>query len=315
MVNLVTTPRKFKNKALLIGLEDEYGVDAVLTGALNWIEARNISFTPMDVDKVARNIEMPYMGNTGDVIVGTWSKLSFDVAMVPSGALGVAPKWAPLLLGCSWAETVTAVTSVVYNLVSKDVVSLCAYMNIDGVLHKLLGMRGEVKAKMSAKGIPMLSFSYDSLYMVPVDGPMPTVTRTGWMLEEGVNSVNTGPAVINSVPTAFSAFDWSLGNKVDRIDLPGPQLLVDISDRAPQASITIMAPDLATFNPFALVQSGATVPLTTTHGKAPGRKIKTDMHVRIINADYDQIDGSTAYKLTLQPAPVAGNDEIVITCL
>lgn len=315
MANIVGQPRKWKNKALLIKTEATYGVDATPTGAANWIEARNLSLTPMDSDKVARNIEMPYKGNAGSILVSHWAKLSFDVAYAPSGTAGTAPKWGPLMLGCGMAQTVTAATSVAYNLVSTGELSLCAYINIDGTLHQMLGLRGEVKCKMAAKGTPMLSFSYDAVYITPVAGAMPAVTRTGWAIEEGVNSKNTLPVTIGATPLAFSAFDWSLGNKVTRMDLPGPQLEVVITDRSPQASITVLAPGVAIFDPFVLAESGATVALTTTHGSVAGKKIQVDMNVRVVGVDYDRIEEMMAYKLTLEPVPVVGDDEIVLTCL
>lgn len=315
MANLIPNPRHWRNKALLVKTEASYGVDSTPTGALNWIEARNVTLTPMDTEKVERNIDLPYMGSAGSVNVTTWGKISFDVAMAPSGAAGVAPKWAPLLMACGTAETVIAVTSVAYNLVSNVFSSVVAYMNIDGTVHKLLGMRGEVKGKVSAKGLPMLSFSFDAIYVTPVEGVLPAVVRTGWMLEEGVNSANTAPVTLGGVPLAFSTLDWAFGNKIARMDLPGPQREVVITDRNASASMTVLAPDLATFNPFALVEAQTVVVLSSTHGSAAGKKIKTDMQVRVIGVEYDKIEELVAYKLTLDPVPVAGNDEIVLTCL
>ncbi|MFZ6747425.1 phage tail tube protein [Undibacterium sp. Ren11W] len=315
MANLIAQPRKWKNKAVLIKLEATYGVDATPTGAANWIEARNVNLTPMDTEKVATNIILPYMGNSGSIVVGQWAKLSFDVALAPSGVVGTAPKWAPLIMACGMAETIAPGVSVNYNLVSNAFSSVVGYINIDGTLHKLCGMRGEVKGKVNAKGAPMLSFSFDALYLMPATDGMPVVTRTGWKLEEGVNSKNTAPVSIDGIALSYSAFDWSIGNKVARIDLPGPQYGIEISDRSPQASITVLAPDLAVFNPFAMADAGTTVPVSATHGSAAGKKIKTDLKARIVGVDYDQIDEMTAYKLTLEPLPVNGNDEIALSCL
>jgi hypothetical protein len=315
MPNLVTAPRKWRSKALLLKLETTYGVDSTPTGAANWIEARNISLTPIDADKVQRDIELPYAGNAGSVLVSFWAKLSFDVAMIPSGTAGTAPKWDPAMLACGTASTTVATTSVAYNLVSAAYPSVVGYMNIDGVLHKLLGMRGNAKASMAAKGTPKLSFDFDALYVTPATGAMPTVTRTGWPIEEGVNSVNTGPATINAIPLAWSALDWDFGQKVGRIDLPGPQKEIVLSDRTPSASVTVLAPDLATFNPFTIAESNIIVPVSVTHGSVGGKKIKVDLQARISNVAYDQVEGMAAYKLTLEPAPVVGNDEVALTCL
>lgn len=318
MVNLVAKPRFWKNKAVLFKLEavNSYGVDTTPTGAANWVEARNVSLTPMDVETVERNIETPFMGSSGKIIVGKWAKLSFDIALVPSGTLGTAPKWGPLMMACAFAETIVAATSVAYNLVSKDVSSASMYINIDGVMHKLLGTRGSVKAKMAAKGTPTLSFSFDSMYLTPVDQAMPAVTRTGWQIEEGVNSDNTAPASLGGVNLAWSDLSWDLGNKVSRVNLPGPQREVSITDRAATGEITVLAPaTLAEFNPFALAESGNTVALSATHGSAAGKKVKVDLQVRVTNVAYDNIDGVLAYKLALDMPPVAGNDEVALTCL
>lgn len=311
MPNLIT-PRRWRNKAVLIKPEATYGVDAIPTGAANWIEARNVVLTPMDNDKVARNIDLPYLGNSGNIIVTSWAKLTFDVALAGSGTAGTSPKWAPLLLACGTAETLTATTSAAYNLVSSNFGSVCAYINIDGAQHALLGGRGEVKGKIAAKGTPTLSFSFDFQYVVPAPQAAPAVTRTGWPIEEGSNSANTLPLSINGVALPLSQLDWSFGNKVSRMDLPGPQKEIVISDRAPQATATVLATDLGTFNPFTLASSGAVVPVTTTHGSAAGKKIQLNMLCRVLDANYDKIDDMLAYKLTLEPTPVVGNDEIAM---
>lgn len=313
MPNLIAQPRRWKNKAVLIKPELLYGVDTNPTGAVDWIEARNVVLTPMDNDKVARNIELPYLGSSGDVIVSSWAKLTFDVALAGSGTVATPPKWGSLALACGTAETVVATTSVDYNLVSTGMGSVCAYINIDGTLHALLGGRGEVKGKMGYKATPMLSFAFDFLYVAPAAQAAPAVTRTGWPIEEGVNSINTSATTINGVPMPFSALDWAFGNKVNRMDLPGPQREISITDRASTSSITVLAPDLATFDPFVLAQSGATVPVTTTHGSAAGKKFGLNLQARITDVGYDKIDDLLAYKLTLQPIPVNGNDEIAIT--
>lgn len=314
MANLLQ-PRKWRAKALLVKSEPTYGVDSIPTGAVNWIEARNVSLSPMDTDKVDRNIVMDTLGNSGSIIVSQWAKLSFDVAFAPSGTLGTAPKWGALIMATGFAETTSAGVSVTYNLISSNYGSLCAYMYIGDVLHKLLGMRGELKVKQNAKGTPMMTVSYDAVYVTPADGAMPAVTKTGWAIEEAVNSKNTSPVSVNAVNLAYSELEWGLGNKLSRVDLPGPQYGIEINDRSPSASIKVLAPALSVFNPFAIAESGITVPISVTHGSVAGKKIKTDLKARIIGVDYDSIEDLTAYKLTLSPVPVVGNDEITLTCL
>ena len=315
MANLLTAPRAWKKKAILIKAETTVGTDATPTGLLNWIEARNVSLTPFDVATADRNIELPYFGNGGKLIVGKYAKLSFEAALVGQGAAGTAPKIGPALLACALAETVTAATSVAYNLISDSIGAITAYINIDGTRHKMVGARGNVSLALSAKSVPLLKFEYESVFIAPDALAMPTIDTAGWPVEAAVTAANTLPMTINAVPLAFSQFDFSLGNQLARIDLPGPQVEVAITDRKPTASVTVLAPPQGTFDPFALAEAGTTVDLTTTHGITAGKKAKIDAKVRIIGVDYDRIEEMLAYKLTLEPTPVAGNDEFALTYL
>lgn len=313
--NLITAPRFWKSKAILFKMETTYGTDAIPTGAANWMEARNVSFNPFDIELADRNIQLPYMGSSGKSVVSQWAKVSFDILIAGSGAAGTAPKWAPLLLASGFAETITASVSAAYNLISTSFSGATIWVNIDGVYHKLVGCRGTVKGKLSAKGIPMLSFEFTCQYVAGVTAAMPTVTRTGWLIDEGVNAVNTTALTLNGIAFAFSELDFDVGNKIARVNLPGPQYEVAITDRDPTASVTIMAPPLATFDPFALATAGTNVAATFTHGSAAGKKVKVDLKVVLTNVDYDNIDGQLAYKIALEPTPVSGNDELAITAL
>lgn len=315
MANLLATPRFWKSKALMIKTEATVGTDATPTGLLNWIEGRNVSLTPFDAETADRNIEVPYMGNGGKLITGKYCKLTFEAAIVGPGSLGVAPKIGPALIGCGLAETVVVDTSVTYNLASTGFGAVTAYINIDGVKHKMVGSRGNVSLSLSAKAIPLYKFSFESVYIAPVADAMPAIDRTGWPIEEAVSANTTLPMTLGGIPLAFSQFDMDLGNKLARVNLPGPQVEIAITDRNPTASLTVLAPALAVFDPFGLAEAGTVVTLSTTHGSAAGKKVKFDAHVRVTGADYDKIDGMLAYKLNLEPTPVAGNDEQAITYL
>ena len=315
MANLLGAVRNFKRKALLIKAEAAVGTDAVPTGLLNYIEARNVTLTPLDVATADRNIILPYFGVGGTLIVGKYAKVSFEVALVGPGAAGTAPKISPLLLACAFAETIVAGASAAYNLVSEAIGAVTIYINIDGAVHKMVGARGNVAIALSAQGIPLLKFNYEAVFIDPAAQAMPAIDATGWPIESPVSAANTLPVTLGGVALAFSTLDLDLGNQLKRIDLPGPQVEVVIVDRKPTASITVLAPPLATFNPFDLATAGTSITMTTTHGTTAGAKAKIDAKVRVIGADYADIEGMLAYKLTLEPAPVSGNDEIALTYL
>lgn len=310
MANILATPRFWRKKAVILKDEVTYGIDPTPTGAANWFEARNVALTSYEAETVDRNIDQPYLGVGGKIIVGKWSKLSFDIALAGSAVAGTAPKWGAMMLGCGYAETLVAVTSATYNLISTAFGSVTAYLEVDGVLFKFIGSRGNAKAKINAKGIPVLSVELTSLYTAPVAGSIAGIVKTGWTYEDAVNSVNTGKVTYNGVDLAFSTLEIDTGNQISKVDLPGPQLEAVITDRKPTANLTVLAPALAVFDPYALATAGTVATLTNTHGVGAGKQILTTLKARLMNVTEDQIDGMAAYKLTLEPTPISGNDEI-----
>lgn len=311
MANILAAPRRWASKALLLKSESTYGTDSTPAGS-NYIEIRNVSLTSFDAQAQDRNIVQSTMGNGGRVIGSIFSRITFDVALAPSGTAGTAPKWAPILLACGFAETVSAGVSVAYNLVSSSFGSATVYMYIDGVLYKLVGCRGTVKASLSAGGIPMLSFDLTSTYTAPADGSAPTLTKTGWTVEEVVTGANTGKITINSVDCAFQAFSWDVSNKVEKLDLPGPQREIVIQDRAPTASATILAPTLAVFNPYTLASGNTAITVSQVHGSAAGKIVTTTIKGAVSNVAEKEVQGVVGYDLTFTPLPVSGNDEIAV---
>lgn len=315
MANVLAQPRFWKKKAILIKPEVTVGVDAEPTGAANWFEARNVSFQPFDAQTADRNIAAPWMGNGEKLITSKYAKLSFELALVGAGAAGTAPKVAPVLLAAALAETITAATSVAYNLVSDAIGALSAYINIDGTLHKLVGCRCNVAIMLAAAGIPLLKVELESVFTSPTAEAMPVVDRSGWPIEQPVTAATTSGISIGGTALAYSTLDVNLGNQLKRVNLPGPQTEIAIVDRAPTAAVTVLAPALGVFDPFALASAGTVLDVTTTQDARAGYKAQVDVKAKIIGVDYDRIEEMLAYKLTLEPTPVAGNDEIALTYL
>jgi len=307
-----TNIRFWKKKAVLFGMEAAYGVDPVLAGT-DWFEARNVSLTPFDVESLDRNIAQPWMGNSGKLIVAMRQKLSFDVALAGSGSLGVAPKIGKLLRAIGFAETVTVATKVEYTLIDSAFESAAFYINVDGVLHKGMGLRGTGQAVLDAKGIPVLRVELTALYTAKVDAAPAVGDRTGWPMEEAVNSANTQVCKVNAVDSFYSKFGFSLGNQVSHDIYGGGYQQIKIGDRQPAANITMLAELLATFDPYALAVAGTNIAVHVIHGSAAGKKVQVDMKAIITNVNETDINSNVGYDLTLSPVPVTGNDEIKLT--
>lgn len=313
MPNLIASPRFYKNKAILLKAEATVGTDAVPAPLANWIEARNVQFTPMEAETAERNIDVPYFGNGGKLQVAQYARLSFEVALAGPGTAGDAPKVAPALLACALSETLTAATSAAYNLVSTAIGACSIYVNIDGALHKMVGSRGTVGVRLNAKAIPVLVFEFQSIYVDPSAQTLPAVDRSGWPVEEPVSAANSTKLTLGGVDLAFSALELSLANQIARINLPGPQIECAVTDRRPTGSVTVLAPAFGTWDPFAVAKAGTNVALSTTHGSAAGKQVKIDANVVLTDVAYEQIEGMAAYRIALEPTPVAGNDELALT--
>ena len=102
----------WKKKIVFCGIETIYKTDPVLTGALNGIEVRNMSLTPLKLKKVEQNIEQSYLGQMRELVVGQEVQLKFDVAIAGSGTPGVRPAWGVLMRMCKRSETVLAAAVV-----------------------------------------------------------------------------------------------------------------------------------------------------------------------------------------------------------
>ncbi|MCL2829988.1 MAG: hypothetical protein FWD77_04520 [Betaproteobacteria bacterium] len=320
MANLLEKTRSWKKKAILARLETMPGEDAQPTAA-DWIEARNVNLTPFDAETADRNLEKPFFGNSGKALVGQYAKLSFEVALAGAGAPGAAPKFADLLLACAMAQTQQAGVSTVFNLVSENIPSISFYINVDGTKMMMVGSRGTFSFSIGAKAIPLFKFEFQSAYLAPVGEAMPSVNMSGWPVEEAVTARNTAPLIlggtggVGGIALAYSQLDIDIANQLARINLPGPQAEVIITDRQSTGSLVVLAPEHAAFDPFAIAEAGVVQELSTTHGSAAGKRVQVDAKVRVIGVEFTDLEGALAYKLNIEPAPVAGNDELALTWL
>ncbi len=307
------TIRFWKKKMLLWKRETTYGTDPVPAAATDWMEARNLSLSPAEWDVEDRQLVRSNMGNTSKLITGQRVKIAFDLALAAAGSLGTAPKIGPVLRACGWAETISAGVSVTYNLISSAFESGTFYCNIDGVRHKGVGARGSVAVKLD-KGIPLLHVEATALFTAPTDTAPGTPTTTGWPIEAPVNSVNTLVCKLNSVDSWYSKCEFQQANQVAHDDYPGGYNAISIKDRLPTASISVLAPTLATFDPFALAAAATNIPIQVVHGVTSGSKVKLDLLARITGVTYEDNGGSVGYNLSLSVEdPADNNGEAVLT--
>jgi hypothetical protein len=303
--------RRWRKLAMLHKLEATYGTDAAPLAA-NGIVATNITFTPYQAEEVSRDLFLPYMGNQGVVLAAVHGRIEFDVEIAGAGAAGTMPRYGSLLRACGMSETVTAATSVEYEIIEDAVESGTLYFNSDGVQHVFLGSQCNVAMTFTPKQIPKYRFSVVGLLGEIEDAAMPAVTMAGWITPLIVNKANT-TLQLHGGGSVAESLSVDLGNTLTPRFLIGDERIM-ISDRKSTGSAVVEARHLAEINYFQRALDRTRDDLSLVHGTVAGNIVEvTAPAVELGSPTQGQTDGIINYTIPLSLCPVAGMDELKIT--
>lgn len=302
-----------RKMALLAKIEAAYGVDSTPTGAANSILARNVNISPLEVEEEERNIQQPYLGNSGKIVTSFYGKIDFEVELAGSGAAGTPPKCGPLLRSCSLAEAITVAMKVLYTPVSAGFESVVLYFHLDGVLHVFTGSRGTVQKMLNAKAIPVFKFSYTGLFNAVTDVALPTAVYTGFVTPLAVNKANTPTFTLHGYAAVLKSLTLDMANEIQYRNLVNYEG-VDNVDRQPGGSVEFESTLMATKNWFAIAKDKTAGALNIIHGVTAGNIVQIQApNVLLSQPKYSEDAGVVMISagLELQPS-TAGNDEISI---
>jgi len=312
-------PLNNRKRLILAKIETTYATDAVPVPATDAILAKDINFTPLEMDTESRDLIRAYFGNSEQLPAAIRGTLEVTVELSGSGALGTAPSWGRLLRGSGFAEVVTASTKVEYTPVSGGFESLSIYFNLDGTLHKLLGARGSVSFALTAKKIPTAKFKFTGLFSPVTDVAPGAVSYSAWLPPEIVNTANTTGLTIHGFAGAvMQELTLDMSVTVTHRVLVGSES-VQITDRKPTGQLTLEAVSVATKDWWTLAKNATLGAISVTHGSAAGKKVKLDMPaVQLTSPNYSDMDNIAMLQMGLTVNPSSGgtgNDELKITCL
>lgn len=318
--------RLIRNSAILAKIETSYGVDPTPTGADNAILVSNLTINPLNAQNVQRDVIRPFLGGTDELIGTAFIEASFDVELQSSGTAGTAPAWGPLLRASGFAEAVTSATRVDYTPISSTFESVAIYYHDDGVLHKLLGCRGDWSMKMGVGERPVLSFRF-----IGLDGGIsatanPTLTLTGWKAPLAITDTNTGDitlgctysagALVGGTAYPSRGLQVSLGNSVQHTPLLGGES-VEITARDVTGSVDLDLTAAQEVTLMATVKAATLQGIGLLHGTATGYKVLVFApSCQLKNPKKSEINGKrlVGYDLGLSPS-VSGNDDLRIVAL
>lgn len=306
-------PLLSSKRTILAKLETAYGSDASPATA-NSILVRNLDVTALNSEVVGRDLVRGYFGASEQVIASTNVQVTFEVEMAGAGAAGTIPKYGVLLRACGMSESVSAGVKVSYAPVSSGIESATIYFNVDGVLHKVIGSRGNVELVMNAGEIPVYRFTFTGKYVAPTDAVLPTVDYSGFQTPLAINDVNTDFSFF-SYAAPMESLSVNVGNTVIYRNLVNSETVI-ISDRQASGTVTFEAPNIATKDFFTIATGRTNGTLDVTHGTAVGNKVRmVSSRTDITNVTYADSDGIHMLNVPFTLVPTAAGNDFAIEVL
>jgi hypothetical protein len=299
-----------RKRLILVKTETTYGTDSVPVGT-DALLVRNLDITPLSGELVSRDLIRPYLGNYDQLIAKTSVAISFEVELAGSGTAGTAPKYGAILKACGLSETVVASTSVTYAPVSSSFSSATIYFNVDGVLHKLTGCRGDLSMSCAVGQIPTLKFNLTGVYNSPTDTAQPSVTYAAQATPLIFRQGNTSGFSFFSYSGVLQSVEFNLANSLVYRELVGGTKESLLTDRKPAGTVMIEAVAIGTKDFFTTALGTATGNLTFLHGTTAGNRATfTASQVDVLNPTYQDQDSVMMLSVPYVATPTtAGNDE------
>jgi hypothetical protein len=301
-------------KGLIIAAkESTYGTDATPAGT-DAIKVANINITPLQSDVVARQIIRPFLGNPEQLLANQRVELTFDVELTGSGAAGTYPAYGILIEACGFNVATVAATSVTYTPLSATFPSATLYYFNDGIRHKLTGARGSFSLTAEVGQIPTLSFTFMGIYNAPGDVTPPSTTYNDQADPVIFKAGNTSGFQLFSYAGCLQSVNMDLANEMVYRELINCAKQVMITNRAPNGTVVIEAPNIADHDYFADAIGSDTGNLIFQHGQTAGNIITfSSPQTDLGSPTYSDQDGVQMLNLPFIATPTdAGNDELEI---
>lgn len=307
---------KAKLKILAFKMEATYNTDPVPTAAANVIAAENVEINPLKMDVDTIDVVSNSFGGGIKVVAATWASIKFSYPLCGGGApRGTAPNHGPLKRAAGWAQTVTASTNVTYSLVSTGEESVACYYWNDGVLYKMLGIRGSISEDWTARKAPRGTFEGMGLVVPVVDQAMPTPTEPSIPRPVAVNKANT-TLTIGGYAVRMASFTWAQGNEVVYNNRTGRED-VQIGGRQFSGKAVFEMPLVAEMDFLGangLCTLATPVAMSIVHGSAIGNTLtRTLPKVQLFNPNPRDEGGIVMLECDVHIAKTGSNDEM--TCV
>ncbi len=305
--------------AVAMKKETTYGTDSAPTLTSNAILTRNFKDTPLKVDMLSRNLDLPARGATKGVPTNKRTMFGFEVEMASSGTAGTAPRWMELLEYCGFsAPVLTATVKAEQKMapVSAALSSASAYRWRASERRKAVGVRGDLSGiNFTAGAYPYMTF--DFLGLVPATTPFDSAAPgspdfSAWKDPIEVSTTNTS-VTLDGFAAVMKSLELNANVELKLRNLVGANY-VQRGNHALKGKMVIEAPAQATKDYLATLSAGSVIVLAVTHGVGAGKVVKLDAaNVQIFDIAESEEDEILMWTLDLQLNINAGQDDVLIT--
>lgn len=306
---------------IAVKIEVTEGTDVVPADADVVAPAFDIDYSAA-VEMAERAVQQPSFSRITKIAGERSATISFSTELKGSGSAGVVPHFSAAIRACGFDETIVAVTSVTYNLVSESQDSVTIEIRESDALgnarsKKIVGARGTMTIEAVKGGIVRLVFEFQGKYVKPTDAAItqfvaPSITPLPQpFLSAGLSFQGVGSLKVQTVTL-------DVGNEVvlrnDVNDATG-NLSALIVGRTPTGSIDPEVELVATQDFYNLWTTNSEGILTYALTGAAGNIVTvTAPKAQIDSIGEADRDGlrTAGLDLVLNESVVAGDDELEI---
>ncbi len=144
----------------------------IACNANDMVLVKGCTFTP-NIEMYPRDLMRGTLSRDPSLSGKRSASVGFDVEMAGQGNKGVAPPWGRFLIGCGFAENISANNSVTYTPVTANMSnSMTLEVYQDGMIKRIWGSRGTFNLSCEAGKPGLLHFVFEGSDFEVVDGAM-----------------------------------------------------------------------------------------------------------------------------------------------
>jgi|GEM_PF-3718042 len=253
--------------AVLAAIEAVSGTDQTPTASavLRDVTINDVEGNLVEVDSIRTG-----MGGRAKALHGRHVSLKGKIFLASSGTAGTAPAWDWLARCTAHAKTVTADTKVEYTPIDAAQESASLYFNLEANRTRILGARGGIIWRWGVGAFPEGEFDLLGLFDANANVAYPAVDFTAWKTPPLFGKDTVPALTIGGATEDLQSLEINSGVSKEYSELINRRA-IDITDRRPSVTVTILEPPFATRIYQATIGViGSHKAVAMTHGSVAG---------------------------------------------